>query len=128
MRMPTRESLIVLIDQDDISCAFCGETTENISNLLFTCRFGHQIWYNLLAWLNISIVFQNSSTSNFIHLCALLETGDRVQIASTIWIGIIWTICTCRNDLIFNNISTVIERVIVVLKVRLWSWITTKLP
>lgn len=62
MGMPTRESLKrtgVITDQDDTSCAFCGETTENISHLFFTCRFGSQIWSNLLKWLNIS---------NFTHL------------------------------------------------------------
>ncbi|KAG4991393.1 hypothetical protein JHK82_024907 [Glycine max] len=44
-----------------------------------------------------------------------------------VWLAALWTICTTRNNLLFNDYPLDVEKAMEFIKVRSWKWNTAKL-
>jgi hypothetical protein len=53
-RLPTRLALNhrgIILNRNDMSCAFCSLNTEDIGHLFFSCQFSVGIWNAISNWI-----------------------------------------------------------------------------
>jgi hypothetical protein len=91
-------------------CVFYHQD-ETIKHLFFQCKFARFIWSAIQIW---STLYQPRSIKKFVKFKRLIRMEA---------IAIIWSLWLCRNDKIFNNISSSFLQVIYRCTAMLRSWV-----
>ena len=119
----TKDNLIKRNWTGPTRCSFC-DRDETIKHLFFDCPFAR------VLWRTVHIAFNITPPNSVTTLFGTWLTGIEPELARHIRVGVcalLWTIWTCRNDLVFNRISRihflqVIFRATAV--IRSWSLLT----
>ena len=96
------------------------------SHLFFECRFAWLVWSRYFAWLGVQFVSHNDPLLNFsqFRLCNASPLVNEMR-------GVIWTVVVSelwnhRNNVIFNGGVVDGLEVVVLVQVKIWSWIMSK--
>ena len=119
----TKDNLIKRNWTGPTRCSFC-DRDETIKHLFFDCPFAR------VLWRTVHIAFNITPPNSVTTLFGTWLTGIEPELARHIRVGVcalLWTIWTCRNDLVFNRTSCihflqVIFRATAV--IRSWSLLT----
>ncbi|KAL8536827.1 hypothetical protein ACS0TY_012122 [Phlomoides rotata] len=112
-RLATKDNLKkrgINLDVDQATCSLCKEEEETNQHLL---------------WLHVVWAGHCEPKRSLLQHSELFGSKNK-DIATTIWVGVVWTIWNLRNDVIFNNAQKNIRKIVEEVKGRLWSWISTK--
>lgn len=126
-RLPIKAKNIIPMN-GDFTYMLCGASEEDIHHLLFSCQFVFQVWDDTFCWLKCQPVSIVNSDGHFSRFCNQVADRKLKRIATSIWIGVAWTIWKCRNETIFDNIVPILHKVPDELKGTLWSWGSVKFP
>lgn len=102
-----------------LSCKLCLEESESISHLFFSCKMVVSLWSSILKWLGMAMVLHSDSIIHFLQFSECLGKGKLCKITSTLWIITVWSIWNLRNDVLFNNATFNIDRVFVLIQIKL---------
>jgi hypothetical protein len=100
-------------------CVFCHED-ETIKHLFFQCQFARAIWSiiqigsSLYPPRSIANIFGNWLNGVVVRYKSLIRVGA---------IAVIWSLWLCRNDKVFNNVSSNLMQVIYRCTATLRSWL-----
>lgn len=114
-RLPMKDNLkaknIIPADGNSV-CVLCGSHKENNQHILFECQFENQIWIEFFQWLKCSTVAPAPLADHLSHFYNLINDGKFKRLAATVWTCIVWMIWNCRNEVILNNSSFNVRKVI----------------
>ncbi|KAL8489476.1 hypothetical protein ACS0TY_025392 [Phlomoides rotata] len=72
------------------------------------------------------MVPHNSPIEHLLQHNIILGTEDKDRLGASIWIGTIWYIWKCRNELLFEDTTPDPDKITEEIKARTWSWIAAK--
>ncbi|KAL8468506.1 hypothetical protein ACS0TY_031644 [Phlomoides rotata] len=116
----------MILDEETKFCQLCKEEEENIRHLFFECKISYLIRSNIIKWLGVSMALHIVPSRHFLLFENCLGRGAKAKVAASIWIGIVWSIWTLRNDVIFNKAVINVEKVICKIKINVWNWMVAK--
>lgn len=123
-RLPTMDNLARRgVVMTSTSCPLCMEYDECPEHLFFKCKISSSIWDAVKSWLSINMVMHINPSIHFLQFSEALGRKKLRKVAFFIWVGSVWSLWNLRNDVLFNNGSVAIDKVISILKIRLWHWI-----
>ncbi|WOG89983.1 hypothetical protein DCAR_0209224 [Daucus carota subsp. sativus] len=114
--LPTMTQLQLKHVPVQVWCPVCKEEPETILHSLVTCTFAWQCW--LALRVNISWD-QNMDFSSWMNI--VLSTGTSKQRAEAVMLC--WAIWRARNDLIWNQKFSTVNKVVAAAKQNLTQWI-----
>ncbi|KAL8515050.1 hypothetical protein ACS0TY_013944 [Phlomoides rotata] len=65
-------------------------------------------------------------SSHFLLFENCLGRGNKAKVATSMWIGIVWSIWTLRNEVIFNKAVINVEKALNKIKINVWYWMVAK--
>ncbi|XP_026404968.1 uncharacterized protein LOC113300021 [Papaver somniferum] len=107
--LPTRDTLVGVIQDDNFSCPFCTQQIETASHIILECPLSKIVWF---AVMGLHIV-QGSMLSDWI--CGWFDKviNKQIQESDLCKIGIIaWCIWNSRYDRVFKDVSLTPESII----------------
>ena len=99
----TKDNLIKRNWTGPTRCSFC-DRDETIKHLFFDCPLAKVLWQT------VHIAFSINPPNSVYALFGTWLNGIEPNLARHIRVGVcalLWTIWTCRNDLVFNRISCI---------------------
>jgi hypothetical protein len=125
-RLPTRLALHhrgIILNPNDMSCAFCSLNSEDIGHLFFSCQFSVGIWNDISNWIGKVIPTGVDYCTHFLlfgDLVRLKKGSGRVS--RLIWLATTWYIWKLRNDVIFNGVIPDASNLVNNIKTISWLW------
>jgi hypothetical protein len=125
-RLPTRLALNhrgIILNPNDMSCAFCSLNTEDIGHLFFSCQYSIGIWNAISNWIGKVIPTGVDYCTHFLlfgDLVRLKKGSGRVS--RLIWLATTWSIWKLRNDVIFNGVTPDASNLVNNIKTISWLW------
>lgn len=100
--------------QDDDACALCGQAPESASHLFLGCVFSRQVWYDLLAPLELQVLLPDDGD---ILACWWTQQRRRIDTASrplfdALLLLVSWCIWKERNVRVFNRAASTAREVV----------------
>ena len=93
----------------------CDQVEEDIQHILIGCVFAKQVWFQMLSKVGLSVLAPQAADTSFedwwIKIEKLAPTVFRKGINSLIILGA-WMIWKQRNDCVFNEVSTNVQRIL----------------
>ncbi|XP_028205427.1 uncharacterized protein LOC114389037 [Glycine soja] len=123
-RLPSKDNLISrqIVLQNDL-CPFCQSQVESASHLFFTCYKVMPLWWEFNSWVKEDRVLHSKPMDNFLQHCSLAGSRNSNRRRKIWWIAATKSIWSLRNDMVFNNqsfdISKLMDRSIYLT----WSWL-----
>ncbi|KAH1228903.1 Polycomb group protein EMF2B [Glycine max] len=123
-RLPSKDNLISrqIALQNDL-CPFCQSQVESASHLFFTCYKVMPLWWEFNSWVKEDRVLHSKPMDNFLQHCSLAGSRNSNRRRKIWWIAATRSIWSLRNDMVFNNqsfdISKLMDRSIYLT----WSWL-----
>ncbi|KAL5129477.1 hypothetical protein HKD37_U058137 [Glycine soja] len=123
-RLPSKDNLIIrqIVLQNDL-CPFCQSQVESASHLFFTCYKVMPLWWEFNSWVKEDRVLHSKPMDNFLQHCSLVGSRNSNRRRKIWWIAATKSIWSLRNDMVFNNqsfdISKLMDRSIYLT----WSWL-----
>lgn len=77
-RLPTMDNLLrrnIVVEENQMQCSFCGEMTERVNHILFTCRCVDEIWKFFINKLAILLVLPLTTEQHFWQHVLVGESG-----------------------------------------------------
>lgn len=130
-KIPTRDNLRtreIIGANGDISCALCREETESVDHLFMRCRVSAPLWYRCLQWINRPSPIANNIKDQLHALLCGFRDKKGGHLVVGLWIFFIWVMEKERNKVIFENKVFNWESAFMVIKTRLWSWMSVSYP
>ncbi|KAL8477794.1 hypothetical protein ACS0TY_029915 [Phlomoides rotata] len=116
----------MILEEEAKCCQLCKEEEENIRHLFFECKVSYLIWSNILKWLGVSMALHIVPSRHFLLFENCLRRGNKAKVAASIWIGIVWSIWTLRNEVIFNKAVINVEKEVCKIKFYVRNWLEAK--
>lgn len=98
------------------ACLMCMEGEETISHLF--CSTANKVWTALYRWTCTIITPHINPIEHFLQHADMLGDRDKTEMASSLWVGTMWSIWTMRNNLIFNNENPNVDKLLEKSKLR----------
>jgi len=103
-KVSTRDNLVkrgvnVLSSQ----CIMCGNGEESVQYLFYECNFTWTVWKICDKWVDLVSVSQNTPKEHFQQFRLPRSSTKGKEWWRCMWIAIVWTILTHKNDIIFKN-------------------------
>ncbi|KAH1219371.1 MMS19 nucleotide excision repair [Glycine max] len=123
-RLPSKDNLISRqIVLQNVLCPFCQSQVESASHLFFTCYKVMPLWWEFNSWVKEDRVLHSKPMDNFLQHCSLAGSRNSNRRRKIWWIAATRSIWSLRNDMVFNNqsfdISKLMDRTIYLT----WSWL-----
>lgn len=93
-------------------CACCFEEDGTVSHLYFDCRVSKKVQENMFVWLDMKEIFFKESFLNFESFRLTIRRKVRRSNASLIWMIVVLYLWLTSNDIMFNNLITLINYVV----------------
>ena len=94
--------------------------------MFFVCRFVWLVWCLCFEWLCVLFVIHSDPVSNFIHFGMCNASSQVIEFWGAIWIGVVSEIWNHKNNVIFNRGKADVSKVLVMVQVKVWSWLYSK--
>lgn len=98
-----------------------------IVHLLFSCTFAWNLWMASYNWLSFSTVIPNNGKAHSLQHVFSCWSKKQEKETWMIWLSVIWTIWNSRNNCIFREDVTEIDKILYLIQFKFWSWMREKL-
>lgn len=106
--------------------SLCNASGEFPVHLLLHCDVAWNVWSEMISWWHIIWVSPLSLKELFQWWRSIrFKNLERLCWLATFY-SVIWTIWTCRNDVVFNNKGWAVEDTCELVKTRMAMWIKGK--
>lgn len=117
----------ILTTNDSQMCCFCNSEAETSEHMFLSCNFSYSVWMHIYCWLGIETVLSG-------NLLELLQQHDGHFVGRKLkrawrmfWFAIIRSLWLLRNDIIFSQGTKDFDKIIDLIKIRVWSWCHARL-
>jgi hypothetical protein len=123
-RIQTKDNLLKrrIIQVQNEGCSLCGVTLETGRHLFLHCRYAAKIWYDIVRWLDFTIMLPHDITSSLAILLHCTKNKREKIGLCLIWNAYMWVVWNVRNDCIFNNGVPNMEDMVDRIKMLSWKW------
>lgn len=82
-----------------------------------------KVWEKVFSWMNIGEVRNEVCLENFQKFMSGLRKKVKSSKVSVIWMAVVWSLWSRRNDIMFNNLISYIDDILSNIKFIFWYWI-----
>ncbi|XP_058759378.1 uncharacterized protein LOC131632655 [Vicia villosa] len=106
-KVPTKDSLLskgILNSSSNLECTFCDEFHESLYHSFLSCRNANIVWREMSDWIGMTFKSILDFKEDFWYWSSYCR-AKKVKRGKEgiVWLGIIWSLWLCRNDIVFNN-------------------------
>ncbi|KAL5179275.1 hypothetical protein HKD37_01G000613 [Glycine soja] len=103
-RLPTKKNLSRRqVVMTDVLCPFCRNREEEAAHLFFTCSNILPLWWETMAWINISTAMPQHPRDHYLQHGHGVAEGKKSTRWKCWWIALTYTIWQHRNKIVFQN-------------------------
>ncbi|GKV12254.1 hypothetical protein SLEP1_g23424 [Rubroshorea leprosula] len=129
-RVPTKANLVIrgiLGELEDGKCVFCKVEDEDSKHLFLKCKITSWVWQECAKWWGIEIRLERDCWDSF-QMFGKWSKDPKVKEGwDCIWSTVIWTVWLARNQMIFQDKKTDPRKLLEIIQVRSFQWITANL-
>ncbi|XP_026410447.1 uncharacterized protein LOC113305646 [Papaver somniferum] len=102
--LPTRTVLHTRMSMHSVDCARCNDPHESIMHALVIFPFASRVWFMSDFSINTEF-FQDKSFTDWLLFCLIDPLSKLPDEAQCLFIAILWSLWTSRNNFIFQNLT-----------------------
>jgi len=114
-RLPTKANLATrgVISTTDIYCVSeCGHV-ETAEHLFLSCSTFASLWQHVRDWIGFDGVDSNNISDHLVQFTYMIGVGKvKRSFLQLIWLLCTWVVWKERNNRLFNNIVTIVPRLL----------------
>lgn len=116
---PNKHGIIIITGY---TCYFWKREVETTGHLFIKCSFIYALWMPLYSWVGLQTAFSGNLESLPQQHVGLFPAAKHNEAWNLLWYAIIWTVWLHRNEVIFSNGSIDWDKMVDLIKFRVWSW------
>ncbi|XP_057779420.1 uncharacterized protein LOC130997999 [Salvia miltiorrhiza] len=124
-RLATCENLRrrnVQIGVEERWCNACISSEETTEHLFLHCPKAAAVWDQIFQWLDIKTANPRGILQHFISFISAGKRKKERRLLKALWVGTVWLLWESRNESRFQGKVWDIDRLVLQIKGRLWSW------
>ncbi|GLU02749.1 hypothetical protein SLE2022_199870 [Rubroshorea leprosula] len=128
-RIPTKMNLLtrgIIKDIGECKCGICGEKEEDTMHLFLRCSTVRWLWVACAKWWGIQVTLKEDCWNTFQNAESEQKERSIRDGWDCIWSSIVWTVWLARNQKIFQGKEINREKMLELIQLKSFQWITTK--
>ncbi|GKV46217.1 hypothetical protein SLEP1_g53216 [Rubroshorea leprosula] len=129
-RIPTKANLVIrgiLGESKDGKCVFCKVEDEDSRHLFLKCKITRWVWQECAKWWGTEVRLGRDCWNSFQMFGKWSKDPKLKEGWDCIWSNVIWTVWLARNQMIFQDKKTDPRKLLEIIQVRSFQWITANL-
>ncbi|KAJ0918826.1 putative RNA-directed DNA polymerase [Helianthus annuus] len=123
-RLPTKVALLSKgIHPESVTCIFCNEQPETSEHIFVDCQFAQTVWTAIAQWCKVS-AFYAFSLKDVLQVGEYVDgSAKRKKAIHAISLVYLWSVWRMRNEVIFQNASVSVQKVVEEIKRMSFQWV-----